>query len=44
MTLYEFIDNFSEEDLFDEDMSELASIVNSHYYELAKEKLEGLKV
>lgn len=66
--MYEFIENFSEEDLFDankrmvmqiclltvakiyfqdlfdEDMSELASIANAYYYELAREKLEGLKV
>lgn len=68
MTLYEFIENFQEDDLFNadkrrimeiaqiaiarfyfedlynEDMSEWFSITNANYYELAQEKLKGLKV
>jgi hypothetical protein len=68
MTLYEFIEDFTEDDLFNadkrrimeiaqmtiarfyfedlynEDMSELVSVVNANYYELAQGKLKGLKV
>lgn len=68
MLVYEFIENFSEEDLFDadkrmvmriclttvakiyfedlfnEDLSHVDSIINANYYELAREKLEGLKI
>ena len=68
MTTYEFIESFTEDDLFDadkrmimricfenvakiyfqdlfdEDLSDVASIVNANYYELAKEKLEGLRI
>jgi hypothetical protein len=68
MTLYEFIEDFTEDDLFNankrrimeiaqmtiarfyfedlynEDMSELFSVVNANYYELAQDKLKGLKI
>lgn len=68
MTLYEFIEDFKEEDLYDadkrrmlevavttiarfyfedlynEDISTVWSCVNANYYEMAYEKLYGLKI
>lgn len=40
---FSMIARFYFEDLYEEDMSSVESIVNANYYQLAKEKLYGYK-